>query len=152
MTRKIIAVDVDDVLAASAEGWIEYTNQRWGMDLKLHEYDENWRDVWGVDHAEGIERAHAIYESGIQGNFDVKEGAREVLLELSERFDLVITTSRVLKIHDQTMSWLEKYFGGIFKDVHLAGFYETITQESFHGTKADLIAKIGADYLIDDQP
>lgn len=152
MTRKIIAVDIDDVLAAAAEGWISYSNERWGMNLKLHQYDENWREVWGVDDDESSKRQQIIYDSGIQGRFDTKKGAREVLLKLSERYDLVITTSRVKKIHHHTMAWIEEHFSGIFKDIHLTGLYDIMTEKSYTGTKADLIAKIGADYLIDDQP
>src|SRR3546814_18720926 len=52
---------------------------------------------------------------------------------------------------DDTMEWIEKHYGGVFSDVHFAGFWDKIDQNSVHLTKAELCTKVGAEYLIDDQ-
>lgn len=39
---KTIAVDLDDVLAISAQALVEYSNSRWGTRLTVEEYDEDW--------------------------------------------------------------------------------------------------------------
>ncbi|HJQ08525.1 MAG TPA: hypothetical protein VJ836_03545 [Candidatus Saccharimonadales bacterium] len=41
--RRIIAVDIDDVLSASAEGFVVFSNKQWGTRLTLDDYTEDWR-------------------------------------------------------------------------------------------------------------
>lgn len=75
-----------------------------------------------------------------------------MLKHLSERFELVIATSRHKAVHDQTLKWLDTYFEGIFSNMHMAGIFDDGQEGSHLKTKADLIRGIKADYLIDDQP
>ena len=42
MRRLRIAVDVDDVLAENAAGVVAFSNQRWGRNLTVDDYDEHW--------------------------------------------------------------------------------------------------------------
>ena len=44
--RKVIAVDIDDVLADSARMFIELSNQHWGTELTVDEYDEAGPRLW----------------------------------------------------------------------------------------------------------
>ncbi|HSX45509.1 MAG TPA: hypothetical protein VLG27_00720 [Candidatus Saccharimonadia bacterium] len=158
MPRKTIAVDIDDVLAASASEFVAFGNLRWGTNLTVDDYHEDWSVMWQVDRETEQKRAHEIYDSGMIRGIKPHEGADAVLKWLEERYDLVIATSRVSKIHQDTLEWLDKHFGGVFKGVHLSGIYDPILSapfkdESVHNmTKAELIMEIAADYLIDDQP
>ena len=151
--KKTIAVDVDDVLAASAEGWVKYSNETWGTNLKLEDYQEDWAQTWGVDYDESERRATIIHETGVMDTYGHFPDAKEVLTELAESYRLVVTTSRMEAVREGTIAWLDQYYGGIFEDVHLAGFYDKGNQyEGLQMTKAGLLQSIGADYLIDDQP
>lgn len=49
MKRLTIAVDIDDVLADNAAGFVTFSNERWGTNLTPDDYGEHWVKVWQVD-------------------------------------------------------------------------------------------------------
>lgn len=152
MSKRVIAVDIDDVLAASAEGWVRYSNERWGTNLTVADYTEDWAEMWGVDRAEEEKRARELHGSGLFGSFAPDQRAMAVLRKLSRRYELVIATSRVMKVHQDTLNWLQQHYQGIFSGVHMSGIFDkVITDETHRRTKAELCRDIGADFLIDDQ-
>src|SRR3546814_16745875 len=71
--------------------------------------------------------------------------ARPVLETLARTYRLVVITSRRSQMIDDTMEWIEKHYGGVFSDVHFAGFWDKIDQNSVHLTKAELCTKVGAE-------
>lgn len=152
MSKKVIAVDVDDVLAVGAQGFIDFSNQKWGTKLTIEEYDERWARMWGVDHAEEIRRANIVYAERVIRSFKALEEARDVLMNLKQSYRLVIATSRVRKIQADTEEWITDNFGDIFEEVHFAGFYDDLKPGSHKHTKAELLQSIGADYIVDDHP
>jgi uncharacterized HAD superfamily protein len=153
MSRKqVIAVDIDDVLAAESEFIIAYGNKQWGHTLTLEDYQENWSDMWGVDMDEMERRAAELHLPGIQTSYRLIEGGHEVLKRLKQRYDLIILTSRrgVLKV--ETLEWINRVFADVFSEIHFTGFYDTTRTDRHLLTKGELAKQIGADYLIDDQP
>ncbi|HET6924217.1 MAG TPA: hypothetical protein VFH39_00100 [Candidatus Saccharimonadales bacterium] len=151
-SRKTIAVDVDDVLATSVQSWVAYSNQQWGTNLTVDDYDEDWAKMWGVDQKEARQRALHLYESGVVGTFGHFEEAKAVLQRLAERYKLVITSSRVEHVRQHTLEWLDDRFGGIFEEIHLAGIFDDGHPDAIKMTKSKLLQSIGANYLIDDHP
>lgn len=150
-TKPIIAVDIDDVLADNAGGFIAFSNKRWGTHLTVDDYDEHWGKMWQLDKAEEIEqRAIEFHASGIIGMYKHVAEAKPVLLKLSHRYKLVIVTSRRSVVTEETHAWLDSYFKDIFADIYFAGFYDN-QRLGFHHTKAELCKEIGVSYLIDDQ-
>lgn len=152
MSKKTIAVDIDDVLADQAAAFIEYSNRTWGTELTIDDYTEHWVELWKVDLAEIEARAHQYHESGTMGLFAHKSEALPVLEKLKQSYRLVIVTSRRTHVKDETLEWIERYYAGIFDEVHFAGFFDTVTHGRFNLTKAGIVEELGADYLIDDQP
>lgn len=152
MSKKTIAVDIDDVLSASAEGWVAYSNKRWGTNLSPEDYDEDWAKMWQVDHAEDRRRANEFYQSGTVGTYSPFNGAKAVLEGLAEHYKLVITTSRVRYVQEDTLKWIETHYEGIFEEIHLAGIFDADHPDPLSLTKAGLCTSIGVDYLIDDHP
>ncbi|MCB9819882.1 hypothetical protein H6796_01075 [Candidatus Nomurabacteria bacterium] len=153
MRRLRIAIDVDDVLAENAAGFVAFSNQRWGTSLGVGDYDEHWAKMWGVDNAE-VERRSAEYSSSnVISGYGHIGGAYDVLKRLSKNHHLVIATSRNLQMKSDTLMWIDEHFPGIFNSstIHFAGIWDEITEESHNMTKADLITQINADVLIDDQ-
>lgn len=151
MKKQVIAVDIDDVLAANAEGWVKFSNKLWGTNLKVEDYDEDWSKMWQVDREEEAKRVKVFNESLIIKDYRHNEDAVEVLAKLSEKYELVIATSRTQGLHTETLKWLDKYYKDIFSAVHLSGVFEVMSADAHKATKADLVKRIGADYLIDDQ-
>lgn len=150
--KPIIAVDVDDVLAASVSGWVAYSNAKWGTNLTPEDYHEDWITLWGVDHETGVERARVVHESGLIGQFEHDDKALPVLKKLARRYSLVVVTSRVSAVQADTLEWLDKHYKGLFDGVFLAGLYEKMGGDAHLLTKAETLQSIGAQYVIDDQP
>ncbi len=157
VNKPTIAVDIDDVLAANAQGFTDYSNKKWGTNLSPDDYDEHWAVVWGVDAHEAEKRAKHIHDNGseIVSNFNHNAEAKPVLVQLSKGYKLVIVTSRRKSIQKDTFDWLDKHFSGIFDEVHFAGIWDDLNSDlksRIKATKTDVLGQIGADYLIDDQP
>lgn len=152
MGKKTIAVDIDDVLTASTQAWVDFSNAKWGTNLTAEDYDEDWAKMWGIDHEAMKKRAHVIYNSGTVKRVRRYEDAMPVLKWLAQRYRLVITTSRVRHVQADTIEWLDEHYSGIFDEVHFAGFFDDLKKGAHKHTKADLLKEINADYLIDDHP
>ncbi len=154
MKKPIIAVDIDDVIAAHAEALIEFGNKKWGTNLTLKDYDEHWAKMWQIDAAEVEKRVTELNEAGFTREFKHYPDAVKVLAELAKRYKLVILTSRRREMSKDTLEWVEKYYPNIFSEIHFAGIWDNF-KEPYHlmtnATKAKICQEIGADYLIDDQ-
>lgn len=151
MTKQTIAVDIDDVLADNAAGFVAFSNSKWGTRLSVDDYDEHWAKLWRVDHEETARRADLFHVSGVVKKYQKNTDALDVLLNLHKSFRLVIITSRRLSLKEDTYEWINLHFPNIFEEIHFAGIWDVIDEGSVHATKADIALEIGADYLIDDQ-
>lgn len=154
MKKPIIAVDVDDVLSKTSQGFIEFSNKTWGHTLTQDDYDEDWAKVWGTSVEVARERADFVHENGMFAEFSNFPEALQVLTKLREKYILVVATSRRTTIEVLSKDWLQRHFAGIFEGVYFTGIYDgKLGEHEDHitRTKNDLLVEIGADYLIDDQ-
>ncbi len=155
--KQTIAVDIDDVLSRSAEGFIAFSNQQWGMKLRLEEYQEEWTVVWGVDLHEAMRRSVEFHSSGVVSGYEPYESAASTLKRLSKHFNLIAVTSRREILGPETNAWMTRHFPHIFQGLQYTGIWDrelTISSvpSALSRTKADLCLEFGAEYLIDDQP
>ena len=153
MRRLRIAVDVDDVLAENAAGIVAFSNQRWGTNLTVDDYDEHWAKMWQVDNAEVERRTAEIVSTSLSAGYGHIGGALEVLEQLAQHHHLMIATSRCLQVKGDTIAWIDEHFPGIFAStaVYFSGIWDELTNDSHRATKAELMTQINADVLIDDQ-
>jgi 5'(3')-deoxyribonucleotidase len=157
--KRIIAVDVDDVLASHALSFVTFSNERWGTHLTIDDYDDDWAKLWQLDreietHRQIVsDRATVFFEHNTT-SMPHDESALEVLVSLKERFDLIVVTARRQQIKGETLAWLQQKYPGVFEDdrIFFAGFYDTIRADSSVRNKGALLKSLHADYLIDDQP
>lgn len=151
--RGTIAIDIDDVLADNASGFVEFSNQRWGTNLRPDQYDEHWAKIWEVDNEETDRRATIFHQSGALRSYRHNDSALPVLRRLSQDFNLLIITSRRMQTKGDTVAWIHEHYPGIFTDetIHFAGIWDTVSNHSISLTKGDLVDALQADYLIDDQ-
>jgi len=150
MKKQIIAVDLDDVLAANAEGFINFSNKRWGTKLTAKDFQEDLEKLWGIEHDEAQRRFATFAETDSVKKYACLEDAKPVLEKLTEKYTLVIATSRRNSLKNATAEWLELHFDGIFQEVHHSGFFDTTDRQGHLLNKAELCRFIEADYLIDD--
>jgi uncharacterized HAD superfamily protein len=154
--RKTIAVDIDDVLSRTAEGFIAFSNKQWAMQLTPEDYSEEWAVVWGVPLEEAISRSAVYHSSGAVGAFLPHEAAMPVLKRLAKKYNLVCVTSRREILKPETDHWVMHHFPHIFSGLHYAGIWDKPldgqnVQARLNATKAELCRELGAEYLIDDQ-
>lgn len=151
--RPTIAIDIDDVLADNAKGFVEFSNQRWGTSLEVGDYNEHWAKIWQVDNAETDRRANAFNEAHVVLTYNHDPSAIKALNKLKDNFNLIIVTARRLQTKGDTLVWVKEHYPGIFEDdqIHFAGIWDDIDDGSVSRTKADLMKDLGVDYLIDDQ-
>lgn len=152
MKKPIIAVDIDDVLAANAEGFVAFSNQRWGTNLGPDDYTEHWAEVWQIDMAETNKRAEELHASGVIASYLHFDEAVPVLESLAKNYELLAITSRRISIEKLTREWLSRHYANLFKDVLFAGIFDApVSLERLSYTKANLFASNNVDYVIDDQ-
>jgi uncharacterized HAD superfamily protein len=152
MRRETIAIDIDDVLAANAEGFVAFSNERWGMNLKPEDYDEHWAKVWKVDIEEVERRAVELHASGAIAHYRHNDEALPVLTHLKVDYRLLAITSRRRSIERLTRDWIAAHYPGLFEDIKFAGIFdEPVRSEMMLRTKADLFAQNNVSYVIDDQ-
>lgn len=151
MSKPIIAVDIDDVLAVHAEAMVAYSNRTFGTSLTIDDYSEHWSQMWQIDREETEKRSHDYHMTDDMTHYKHHEDAVEVLTDLSQTYRLIIVTSRRKQVTEITKAWIAKHFHGIFEEIYFAGIWDKITDASFTATKADMCKKLGVSYLIDDQ-
>lgn len=149
--KPIIAVDIDDTIAANAVGFVEYSNKKYGTHLTIDDYQDHWGEAWKTEHEETERRALEYHASGHIATYKTIDEAYEVLKKLKERFTLVVLTTRRNSINELTREWIGKYYPNIFDKFVFSGFFDNPTSESIKMTKGELTKQIGAEYLIDDQ-
>lgn len=156
-SRETIAVDIDDVIAIHVPAFIEFSNKRWGTNLKLKDYDDHWAKMWEIDHKEVAKRTVEMDKEKLATSLKPVKGATLVLKKLAENCKLVVTTARRSSMTQETLDWINKYFPEIFDEVHFAGMWDKLDSNkdidlSSRATKNELLLEVGADYLVDDHP
>lgn len=150
--KKIIAVDVDEVLAAEKEAVRLFINEKFGTNHTPEDYSIEahywgyWESVWRVSDEEAHQRFTAYLNSGSHGSHQIVEGAVEAILTLQKEYDLTVITSRNDQLFDITHQWLETNFPKVFKRVE----FVTLWSKDKKVSKAVICNNIGASYLIDD--
>lgn len=156
MSKQTIAVDIDDVLSASAEAFVEFSNRRWGLQMTIDQVDEDFAKAWGVTREEALPMAETFIAESSHESFRHFEEAVPILKKLKKRFVLVAVTSRRRQLKQQTDSWLSRHFPDVFDRVAYAGIFDDTNRHNVAAklsqTKADICQELGVSYLIDDQP
>lgn len=154
MSKKIIAIDIDDVIADSTESFRLRINELLSVDLKKEHYRIEG-DHWGY-----YERVWRIH--GLEGKVSMDDFDKEMMVdqshvpllpnalyatsELTNRYEIVLITSRNRAWEKSTLKWLKSHFGDSFSGVHFAGNKD----DSESRTKGQLCREVGASWLIDD--
>lgn len=152
MGKPIIAIDIDDVLAAHAKSFVAYSNRMYGTSLTVDDYEEYWARMWQIDDEEAERRAVEYHESDDIGKYEHHSDALPVLKALSEYYSLVVVTSRRVVVTKITNEWVDKYFPQVFDAIYHAGIWDKgVNGVAAGATKMEICSRIGARYLIDDQ-
>jgi 5'(3')-deoxyribonucleotidase len=148
MTKPVIAVDVDDVLAVHAEEVIDFSNKVYGTNLTIEDYDDkHWTVMWQIERKESEERTRAFHDARMN-TLSVIAGADKVLQGLAQKYTLVVVTARPPYLEEVTRTWLGQYYKNLFSDYRFVNAWGLHNQKTV--SKAEVCSQIGAQYLIDD--
>lgn len=156
MTRKVIAVDIDDVLANSTETVRLIVNEQTGANLSRGDYMSTgqyqgyYEKVW-ADHGLSDRFCYADLEKELvadQSSVPFFPGADLALRKLSKDYDIVFVTARNASWEDATRRWFEQHFFDHDINLHFTGHYRA----SDYKPKGQLCRQLGVSLLIDDNP
>jgi 5'(3')-deoxyribonucleotidase len=148
MKKKRIAVDIDDVLANTISGIIEFHNANYETRLSLDDFRfDRFYKTWGGDAMQEQSKLQLFYKSKHYKNLKPVKGSKEVIQKLCKYFELFIVTARDEKFREITTKWIEKYYGDSFKEIHFANHYSEYDESI---PKSKICSILNADFLIDD--
>lgn len=114
MKRKVLSVDMDDVLAKLLPKWIEVINENERESVSLNDIKS-----WDLEKYFRCGRKVFDYLTyDLYRNLPVMENSQEVLKKLQEKYDIYIVTTATLYIDSLVakIEWLEEHFPFIDKN------------------------------------
>ncbi|KAF9186762.1 hypothetical protein BGZ51_008672 [Haplosporangium sp. Z 767] len=152
--RKVIAVDLDEVLARTSLAIAEFHNDTYGTSLTMEDFvSYDYTKVWGGTREESITKWRLFFDSPYFLKVEPVEGSLETLKLLkSRRFSLVIITARQQFVADLTKKFVDRHFPGIFESIYFANHFLTEQEKlTFISKPKSVICRdVHAQLLIDD--
>ncbi|KAG0448954.1 hypothetical protein HPP92_002097 [Vanilla planifolia] len=151
LDKIVVAVDVDEVLGSFLLALNKFIADRYSLYHTVSDYHvyEFFR-IWNCSPTEAEIRVHQFFKTPyFTSGIDPIPGAHSVLCNLSSFCNLSVVTSRQNVIKDHTCDWIEKYYPGLFKEIHFGNHF------ALDGTsipKSEICRSMGAQVLIDDNP
>jgi len=152
MSKEIIAIDIDDTIAASSEALMIEVNRAFGCQLTSADYaieadyQGYYEQVW-QRHGLTIDLAQLLTDMTVdQSHMKVMPGASAALTHLANRFELQVVTARNRAWYQATMAWVTTNFPNLFAAVNFTTVYEQPL------SKGEMCRDIGASCLVDDNP
>ncbi len=143
----IIAIDVDDVLARSAEAVIGYHNERFGTSHSAENLESySLEKRWGCDREEAIRRVVLFAEEGGYESLEPRNDSLAAVKILAAHHTLIALTARFSFLEETTRNWLSRHYPDCFTRVVVTNFYGTGERT----TKADVCLQTRARLLIED--
>lgn len=156
MKKKLLAVDIDNVLADFNDAFVNYANANWGSNITAEEITEDWAKLFGIDDVEWQRRAKELFSdnSKLYRNLPLITGVERELVKLGQHFDIIAITSRSRGAESATRYWLDTNLPGVISEVHFSGIYDRFEDgvDSCKRTKGELCKSLGIDFFIDDEP
>ncbi|MEK7471671.1 MAG: hypothetical protein AAB624_00290 [Patescibacteria group bacterium] len=154
MKQQLIAIDIDDVIAASTESVRLLANERTGSNLTEDHY-KTAGEYWG--YYERVWREHDLEdklsyqdlsaEMAIdQLHVPLLAGAEIGVATLLEKHKTVLITSRDPGWELATIKWTKHHFGERIPELYFSRNHKDTKEK----TKGELCIELGATWLIDD--
>jgi 5'(3')-deoxyribonucleotidase len=144
--KRVIAIDCDDVIVATAPAILRYYNETYGTSIALENFYSNDLKVWGVDNdSEAIARVEEYLKTQAYQQLSPFEEAVTALQRLRAVYELHVVTARADFLSESTRDMLVQYFPDVFSTVEFTNHYSGRAR-----TKAQVCSDLGADILIED--
>lgn len=147
--RETIAVDIDEVLFPMVPDLIQYVDREHKVKFTPKDFAYySLEGIWPAGSAEGS-IVFENYKNQVSTEVAPVKGAAAALSKLSIKYDVIVMTSRDIKVEQVTHDWLNHHFREIFKDVHLLGNQHDSLPNQWR-PKSKVCVQLGVSYLIDD--
>lgn len=148
MSKKVLAVDNDDVLFGLVEAIFAYYNSLYKTDFKLKDQIVfNLDATFQLSEAETIDLIYRFYRSRYLLNTKPIPGALANLKKLKQQYDLVLITARPTFTKSVTLRALKEHFPDIFSEVYLTNAFSKSGRKKL---KSEVCLEVGARLMIDD--
>ena len=138
-----IAIDVDEVLVNFLYPMAR--SRRLGKPNKL-KYNYVYREIFDITEEESQEFVKEFYKSQAFSNLKPMSGSQNAMKWLRQRSQkMYVVTGRQDMAREQTETWIETYFPGIFNDVILTNSYTPREVK-----KVDICRALNLGMIIDD--
>lgn len=149
--KMVVAVDVDEVLGSFLAALNKFIADRYSWNHSVSEYHvyEFFR-IWNCSRERANFLVHEFFTTHyFQDGIQPIPGARDALQNLSSFCSLSVVTSRQDAIKNHTLEWIEKYYPGLFEQIHFGNHFALEGQSR---PKSEICRSFGAQVLIDDNP
>ena len=154
-TRKLIAIDIDDVVADTTEAVRAWVNNKFDLKLERTDYyvtdSDYWNyfdKIWQKHGIHGQVNLHDIYREyeNDQSHVSPISGVQQTIGHLRQVHDIVFITARPPSQGKETRRWLDMHIDAQIPVYFSANpFFNQIAQ-----SKGEICAELGVDILIDD--
>jgi hypothetical protein len=145
MSKELVAVDRDDVLALHFEALAEFAREHYGSTHEANAYYADKATLWNVTPEVAEERMWEFNRAGLHATFKPKAGSIEALTRLSARYNFAVVSKQIKDNVKAVEEWTTRLFPEIFEAIYFTHPFEGDTR-----TKTDVCMEIGAVALIDD--
>uniref|UniRef100_J3MC08 Uncharacterized protein n=1 Tax=Oryza brachyantha TaxID=4533 RepID=J3MC08_ORYBR len=149
--KMVVAVDVDEVLGSFLAALNRFIADRYSLNHSVSEYHVyEFFKIWNCSRERANFLVHEFFTTHyFQDGIHPIPGARDALQNLSSFCSLSVVTSRQDAIKNHTLDWIEKYYPGLFEQIHFGNHFALQGQSR---PKSEICRSFGAQVLIDDNP
>ncbi|XP_066376554.1 uncharacterized protein [Miscanthus floridulus] len=149
--KMVVAVDVDEVLGSFLAALNKFIADRYSWNHSVSEYHVyEFFKIWNCSRERANFLVHEFFATRyFQDGIHPIPGARDALQTLSSFCSLSVVTSRQDVIKNHTLEWIEKYYPGLFEQIHFGNHFALEGQSR---PKSEICRSFGAQVLIDDNP
>lgn len=147
-TKRVIAVDLDEVLGEFVPQLLLYHNAHYATQLTLADFHSyNFMEVWGGTMDEAVNKVHHFFTTPYFTHMPPIPAAYDTLLALADRHTYHIVTARQHSIEPHTRAWIAQHYPDLFTSLLFGNHYG---RTGAARSKADMCREVGASVLIDD--
>lgn len=149
--KMVVAVDVDEVLGSFLAALNKFIADRYSWNHSVSEYHVyEFFKIWNCSRERANYLVHEFFTTHyFEDGIHPIPGARDALQTLSSFCSLSVVTSRQDVIKNHTLEWIEKYYPGLFEQIHFGNHFALEGQSR---PKSEICRSFGAQVLIDDNP
>lgn len=145
MSKPIIAVDRDDVLALHYKALTAYAQEHFQLPPP-EAFHSDFPKLFNINLEVADKLLWDFNKAGLHGTFELMPHAVEVLTELHEHYNFIIISTQIKQNFELVEAWILKHFPGLFDEIVFLHVWEGDPR-----TKAEICVDRGASFLTEDR-